>query len=218
MIHHHRFYQEPETPCIPTEQDRPADIPQQVPSSPIQVPPSREESNMSIGDPIIPPPAWFDETPPPPSISHEDILPPAPSFDETPSLKTAQAPETPTIPSMAKRRSGTLNLENLVNNNLVSLLFSFPSLLETMLFCLCERQCSRLCERQCCPVSARDNILLASARGSVCLSSVRGIVVLCAISPFCLFLGWLMHASHMLSYRICSRYLERKCCKVGIIP
>ena len=87
-------YQEPETPWMPTEQDTPAAIPKQVPSPPIQVPPSREESNMSTGDPIIPPPPWF---------------------DETPSLKTAQAPETPTIPSVAQRRSGTLHLENPVS-------------------------------------------------------------------------------------------------------
>ena len=66
---------------------------------------------MSIGDPILPPPPWFDETPPPPPTSREDMLPPTTSFDETQSLKTAQAPETPTIPSVAKRRSGTLHLE-----------------------------------------------------------------------------------------------------------
>ena len=43
----------------------------------------------------------------------EDILPLAHSFDETPPLKAAQVPETPTIPSVAKRwRSGTLHLEN----------------------------------------------------------------------------------------------------------
>ena len=109
-------YQEPETSWTSTEQDTPAIIPQQVPSPPIQISPSREESNMSTGDPIIPPPPWFDETPPPPSTTHEDILPPAPSFDETPPLKTAQAPETLTIPSVAKRwRSGTLHLENPVS-------------------------------------------------------------------------------------------------------
>ena len=66
-----------------------------------------KESNLSTGDPIIPPPPWFDKTPPPPSTSQEDILPLAPSFDETPPLKTAQPP------SVAKRRrSGTLHLEN----------------------------------------------------------------------------------------------------------
>ena len=105
-------YQEPETQWIPTEQDTPAIIPQQVPSPPMQVSPSRE-SNMSASDQIIPLPPWFDETPPPPSTTHEDIFPPAPSFDETPPLKAAQVPETPTIPSVAKRwRSGTLHLEN----------------------------------------------------------------------------------------------------------
>ena len=39
-----------------------------------------------------------------------------PSFDETPSIKAAQAPETPTIPPVATRwRSGTLHLENPVS-------------------------------------------------------------------------------------------------------
>ena len=105
-------YQEPETPCISTEQDTPMIIPQQVPSPPIQVSPSREETNMSTGDSIIPLPPWFDETPPPPSTIHENILPPAPSFDETP-FTTAPVPDTPTIPSVAKRwRYGTLHLEN----------------------------------------------------------------------------------------------------------
>ena len=37
-------YQEPETPCISTEQDTPVTIPQQVPLPPIQVSPSREET------------------------------------------------------------------------------------------------------------------------------------------------------------------------------
>ena len=65
---------------------------------------------------ISPPPPWFDETPPPPSTSHADISPPAPSFHETPPLKTAQAPETPNIPSVAKCwRSGILHLENPVS-------------------------------------------------------------------------------------------------------
>ena len=80
---------------------------------------------------------------------------------------------------------------------------------------------SRLCERQCCPVSARGSVvpslreavsLLASSRGSVCLASARGIVVSLYLAfsmharflPFFRPLGWLMHASHMLSYRICS--------------
>ena len=63
---------------------------------------------MSTGDSIIPPPPWFDETPQPSSI-HEDVLPPVPSFDVTPFVR-APVPETPTIPSMAKRwRSGTLH-------------------------------------------------------------------------------------------------------------
>ena len=66
-------------------------------------------------------------------------------------------------------------------------MFSFPPMREAILFCLCERQCSRLCERQCCPVSARDSILLASARGSDCLTSARGIVV-------SLHLAFSMHA------------------------
>ena len=43
-----KVYQEPETPWIPTEQDTPAIIPQQVPSPPTQVPPSREESNPLV--------------------------------------------------------------------------------------------------------------------------------------------------------------------------
>ena len=100
--------QEPETPCISTEQDTPVTIPQQVPLPPIQVPPSREETNVSTGDSIILPPPWFDETPQPSSI-HEDVLPPVSSFDETPFVR-APVPETPTIPSVAKRwRSGTLH-------------------------------------------------------------------------------------------------------------
>ena len=61
-----------------------------------------EETNMSTCDSIVPPPLLFDETPPPPSTIHEDVLPPAPSFDETP-FETAPVPETPTIPSVAKR-------------------------------------------------------------------------------------------------------------------
>ena len=64
--------------------DTPVTIPQQVPLPPIQVSPSREETNMSTGDSIVPPPLWFDETPQPSSTIHEDVLPPAPSFDETP--------------------------------------------------------------------------------------------------------------------------------------
>ena len=57
----------------------------------------------------------FDETPLPPSTIHEDVSPPVPSFDKT-SLVTAPVPETPTIPSVAKRwRSGTLHVENLVS-------------------------------------------------------------------------------------------------------
>ena len=85
-------YQEPETPWISTEQDTPATTPQEVPLPPMQVSPSREETNMSTGDSIFPPPPCFDETPPPPSTTHEDILPLAPSFDETPPLKAAQVP------------------------------------------------------------------------------------------------------------------------------
>ena len=70
---------------------------------------------MSTLDPIIPHPPWFDETPLPPSTTYEDVLPPAPSFDETPSL-TAQVPDTPTIPSAAKRwRSGALHLKDPVS-------------------------------------------------------------------------------------------------------
>ena len=102
-------YQEPETPWISTEQDTQATIPQQVPLPPIQVSPSREKTNMSTGDSIIPHPPWFDETPQPSSTIHEDGSPPVPSFDETPFV-TAPVPETPTIPSVAKRwRSGALH-------------------------------------------------------------------------------------------------------------
>ena len=105
-----RVYQEPETPWISTEQDTPVIIPQQVPLPPIQVSPSREETNMATGDSIIPLPPWFDGNPP--STIHEDVLPPVRSFDETP-FAPAPVPETPTIPSVAKRwRSGTLHLEN----------------------------------------------------------------------------------------------------------
>ena len=65
---------------------------------------------MSTGDSTIPHPPWFDETPQPSSI-HEDVLPPVPSFDETPFV-TTPVPETPTIPSVAKRwRSDTLHPE-----------------------------------------------------------------------------------------------------------
>ena len=53
-------YQEPETPWISTEQDTPVIISQQVPLPPIQVSPSREKTNMSTGDSIIPLPPWFD--------------------------------------------------------------------------------------------------------------------------------------------------------------
>ena len=71
---------------------------------------------MSTGDPIIPPPPWFDEIPRPPSTTHDELLLLVSSFDETPPLKTAQAPETPTTPPVAKRwRSGTLHLENPVS-------------------------------------------------------------------------------------------------------
>ena len=46
--------QEPETPWLSTEQDTPVTIPQQVPLPLIQVTPSREETNVSTGDSIIP--------------------------------------------------------------------------------------------------------------------------------------------------------------------
>ena len=83
-------------------------IPQKVPLPPIQVTPSREETDVSTVDSIIPPPPWFDETPQPSSI-HEDVSLPVPSFDETPFV-TALFPDTPTILSVAKRwRSGTLH-------------------------------------------------------------------------------------------------------------
>ena len=55
-------YQEPETLWISTEPETPETpetIPQQVPLPPIQVSPSREETNMSSGDSIIPPPLWI---------------------------------------------------------------------------------------------------------------------------------------------------------------
>ena len=84
--------QEPETPWLSTEQDTPVTTPQQVPLPPIQVSPSREETNVSTGDSIIPHPPWFDETPQPSSPIHEDVLPPVPSFDETPFV-TAPVPE-----------------------------------------------------------------------------------------------------------------------------
>ena len=110
-------YQESETPWISTEQDTPVTIPQQVPLPPIQVSPSRKETNVSTGDSIIPLPPWFDETPQPSSTIHEDVSPPVPSFDETPFV-TAPVPETPTIPSVAKRwRSGTVHLENPVTKS-----------------------------------------------------------------------------------------------------
>ena len=109
-------YQEPETPWISPEQDTPVTIPQQVPLPSIQVSPSREETNMSTGDSIIPPPPWFDESPQPSSTIQDDVSLLVPSFDETPFV-TAAIPETPTIPSVAKRwRSGTLHLENPVSN------------------------------------------------------------------------------------------------------
>ena len=75
-------YQEPDTPWAPREPDTPSDIPQWfVLSPPIQVPPSREESNMSTGDALLPPSIpqlWFDETPPPPPTTHDEILAPVP--------------------------------------------------------------------------------------------------------------------------------------------
>ena len=61
-----------------------SDHPQQVPLPPIQVSPSREETNMSTVDSFIPHPPWFDETPQPSSTIHEDVSPPVRSFDETP--------------------------------------------------------------------------------------------------------------------------------------
>ena len=102
-------YQEPETPWISTEENTPATTTFHS-KCPIQVPPSREETNMSTGDSIIPPPPWFEETPQPSSTIQDDVSPPVPSFDETPFV-TAPVPETPTILSVAKRwRSGTLHL------------------------------------------------------------------------------------------------------------
>ena len=75
----------------------------------LQVFPSREETNMSTGDSIIPHPPWFDETLQPSSTIHENVLPPSLSFDDIPFV-TAPVPETPTIPFVAKRwRSGALH-------------------------------------------------------------------------------------------------------------
>ena len=51
-------YQEPDTPWNSCEPDTPADIPEQVPLQPMRVSTSREETNLSAGDPIRPPP-WF---------------------------------------------------------------------------------------------------------------------------------------------------------------
>ena len=80
------------------------------------------------------------------------------------------------------------------NNNLVFPCFPSP-LREAVSFCLCERQCLiDLCERQC----------LVDLCERQCCFPVSCFQYACAISPFCLFLGWLMHASHMLSHRICS--------------
>ena len=55
--------QEPETPWLSTEQDTPVTVPQHLPLPPIQVSPSREETNVSTGDSIIPRPPRFDEAP-----------------------------------------------------------------------------------------------------------------------------------------------------------
>ena len=59
---------------------------------------------------------------------------------------------------------------------------------------------SRLCERQCCSVSARQCSRLCERHCCFLVSCLRFL-------PFCLFLGWFIHASHMLSYRISSRPL-----------
>ena len=70
---------------------------------------------MSTGDPIIPPPPCFDETPPPPSKSHEDILPRPLRSTRLHHSERHRPQNIPTIPSVAKRRSGTLHLENPVS-------------------------------------------------------------------------------------------------------
>ena len=101
------------TPWVYQKPDTPADIPQQfVPSPPIQVPPSREESNVSTGDAILPPsipPPWFDETRPPPSttVAH------AP---QTPAEQRSELDVPDTVSSPSKLwRSGTLHPETPVS-------------------------------------------------------------------------------------------------------
>ena len=64
--------------------------------------------------------------------------------------------------------------------------FLSPALRETMSFCLSETS------------------VPASARGSVVSLYLAFSVHARFLLFFCLFLGWLMHASHMLSDRICS--------------
>ena len=109
-------YQEPETPWIPTHKTHQRFFHSKCRRHPNRFLRHGRSRTCPLVIQLFPPPPWFDETPPPPSTSHEDILPPVPSFDETPPLKTAPAPETPNIPSVAKHwRSGTLHLENFVS-------------------------------------------------------------------------------------------------------
>ena len=62
---------------------------------------------MPSGDPILPPPPWFAETPQAPLTTHEEIQPPAPLSDEI-----SRGPEMMTAPSLSKRwRSDTLQPE-----------------------------------------------------------------------------------------------------------
>ena len=62
---------------------------------------------MPSGDPILPPPSWFAETPQAPLTTHEEIQPLAPLSDEI-----SRGPEMTTAPSLSKRwRSDTLQPE-----------------------------------------------------------------------------------------------------------
>ena len=86
-------------------------------------------------------------------------------------------------------------------------LFSFPFLRETMLFCLCERQCCSVSARDSVPSGLCERQCLFDLCERHCCFHVPCLQYACAISSLYLFLGWLMHASHLLSHRICSKPL-----------
>ena len=105
------------------------------------------------------------------------------------------------------------------NNNLVFLVFLPVSARDNVV--LPQRDSVPASVRGSFVPSLRETMLLCLSETSV-PASVRGIVVSLYLAfsvharflPFCLFLGWLMHASHMLSYRICSGPLTICFCSV----